>query len=116
VRAAPISSAPLGELVTRRVKARTESGDGTRYVFHREGHRLQPALLFHDLRRSAVRNLVDAGVDQRVAIAITGHRTISVFQRCLIVNDDDVRAALEKTQAGSIHREDGNDATRTEPS
>jgi site-specific recombinase XerD len=76
----------------------------------------RPALLFHDLRRSAVRNLVDAGVDQRVAMAITGHRTISVFQRYRIVNDDDVRAALEKTEVGGIHREDGNDATRRERS
>jgi integrase len=104
----------LGELVARRVKARTTAGDGARFVFHREGHRLRdfrgawesacktaerPGLLFHDLRRSAVRNLVDAGVDQRVAMEITGHQTITVFQRYRIVSDDDVRKALERTQA-----------------
>jgi hypothetical protein len=51
-------------------------------------------MIFHDLRRSAVRNLVSAGVDQTVAMKITGHRTVSVFQRYRIVSDDDVRAAL----------------------
>jgi site-specific recombinase XerD len=58
-----------------------------------------PRLIFHDLRRSAVRNLVSAGVDQTVAMKITGHRTVSVFQRYRIVSDDDVRAALERTEA-----------------
>jgi hypothetical protein len=57
---------------------------------------------YRDDRLSAVRNLVDAGVDQRVAMAITtGHQTIRVFQRYRIVSDDDVRAALERVQAPS---------------
>jgi hypothetical protein len=30
---------------------------------------------------------------------ITWHRTVSVFQRYRIVSDDDVRTALERTQA-----------------
>jgi integrase len=58
-----------------------------------------PGLIFHDLRRSAVRNLVSAGVDQTVAMRITGHRTVSIFQRYRIVSDDDVRGALERTEA-----------------
>jgi integrase len=61
----------------------------------------QPGLLFHDLRRSAVRNLVAAGVDQAVAMRITGHKTASVFQRYRIVADDDVRSALERTEAAN---------------
>ncbi len=52
----------------------------------------------HDLRRSTVRNLVAAGVDQTVAMRITRHQTISVFQRYRIVADEDVRAALDRTQ------------------
>jgi hypothetical protein len=40
-----------------------------------------------------------AGVDQSVAMRVTGHQTISVFQRYRIVSDDDVRAALQRTQA-----------------
>jgi integrase len=66
----------------------------------RAGHPvMQPTLIFHDLRRSAVRNLVAAGVDQSVAMRVTGHQTVSVFQRYRIVSDDDVRAALERMQA-----------------
>src|SRR5262249_22999320 len=71
-----------------------------RPVVTREGRPvMRPALIFHDLRRSAVRNLVSAGVDQTVAMKITGHRTVSVFQRYRIVSDDDVLAALERTEA-----------------
>lgn len=38
-------------------------------------------LMVHDLRRSAVRNLMNAGVQQAVAMRISGHRDASVFQR-----------------------------------
>ena len=58
-----------------------------------------PGLIFHDLRRSAVRNPVSAGVDQTVAMKFTGHKTVSVFQRYRIVSDEDVRAAVERTEA-----------------
>ncbi len=71
-----------------------------RPVLDRQGQPIRGAtLIFHDLRGSAVRNLVAAGVDQAVAMRVTGHQTISVFQRYRIVSDDDVRAALERTQA-----------------
>jgi integrase len=59
----------------------------------------RPGLLFHDLRRSAVRNLCSAGVDQSVAMKISGHRTIATFLRYRIGNDEDVKLALAKTEA-----------------
>src|SRR5262249_27268431 len=44
-----------------------------------------PGRLLHDFRRTAVRNLIRAGVQQAIAMKITGHRTDSIFRRYLIV-------------------------------
>jgi integrase len=116
-RSLPLDGA-LWELIERRWKAREfRSREGlaavSPLVFHHKGKPLRdfrkswaaacksakvPGRLFHDLRRTAVRNLIRAGVPQSVAMSITGHETDSVFRRYDIVSQEDKIQALRRTE------------------
>lgn len=54
----------------------------------------KPYTIFHDLRRSAVSNLVKKGVSRKVAMAISGHETESIFNRYHITETEDIKKAV----------------------
>ncbi len=59
-------------------------------------------LIVHDLRRSAVRNLVNAGVSENVGMKISGQKTASVFLRYRIVSPANVVEAMQKVVANTL--------------
>lgn len=52
--------------------------------------------LFHDFRRTAVRNLRRSGVPQNVVMRMAGMKTDAIFKRYDIIDDEDLREALHK--------------------
>ena len=105
----------LGELLDRRAALKVVKTEGEPdricpYVFHDRGFRLWklpswkaaceaakiPGKLFHDFRRTTVRDLTRAGVPQSIAMSCTGHKTDSVFRTYNITSGDDKREAARR--------------------
>ena len=121
-RAIPLEN-DLREVIERRLAARQMD---CQYIFHRRGEQMgtfrkvwkracraaglvkverhpvtgQTVEVYpipHDCRRSAVRNMVRAGVNPDVARQISGHRTPSIFSRYNIISEEDLRQAMKRT-------------------
>jgi integrase len=89
--------APLGDFKRAWETARVEAGLAARVMDPSKkcGTRLVSEVTFHDLRRTAVRNLDRSGVRRDVAKSITGHKTDLMYSRYNITSQDDIREALE---------------------
>ena len=83
------------------------------WVFHRDGIQIKsyygswrkacndagfPGRIPHDFRRTAVRNLEQAGVSRSVAMRLTGHKTEAIYRRYAIVSESDLSDAVTKLQ------------------
>lgn len=103
-----------GDMVEWLKRQLDELPEGCPYLFHYHGRRLGShlkgwaracadvgldGLIFHDLRRSAVRNMDRAGIRREVAKAVSGHKTDEMYRRYNIVSGDELQGVGDQMKA-----------------
>src|SRR5262249_42621758 len=74
------------------------------------GVRQVATMLRHDFRRTAVRNVVNLGTPERVAMSVTGHKTRSVFDRYHIVSPGDLQEVARRLAGAGLRGQEGGGA------
>jgi integrase len=112
-RSVPLLDGDMRDLLVAARKERDEQWPDSPWVFNRQGEPIKdfrgsweaackaagvPELTFHDLRRTAVRNMRRAGVPQVIRMKISGHKTDSMERRYNIVDSEDLSIARELMQ------------------
>jgi integrase len=110
-RALPELEALLEDQLERTRTVEKKNGEVVPWVFHRDGRQIKSlrgawdaackragmaGAWFHDLRRTAVRNLEKADVPRSVAMKLTGHKTESVYRRYAIADRKAMEEGVEK--------------------
>lgn len=113
-RRVPILSGDMNNLLVEAKRFRDKNFPNCSWVFHRSGKRVVDFriawehatkaagvddLHFHDLRRTAVRNMRRAGVSQNIRMKISGHKTEAMERRYNIVDDEDLTIAKKRMEA-----------------
>ena len=71
-----------------------------------------PGQVFHDLRRSAVRNMERAAIPRSVAMKISVHKTEAVYRRYAIVSEQDIADAGTRLEEAA-HKRNSRTTTKT---
>ncbi len=94
-----------------------EHGIIVRHVFHNDGRAIRhyyhawrsacdragvTGRMLHDFRRTAARNYIRAGVSERVAMDLLGHKTRAIFDRYNITSEQDLREAAARVASASV--------------
>ncbi len=93
-----IDGRPVGEFRAAWLTANHKAGLPCVYDSETGKLPIKAIRIFHDLRRSAVRRLLQGGLSQQAIMNLCGWETASMFSRYTILTTDDLREALERME------------------